>query len=265
MKWWCALSVCWLSLLWVGTILAAPLSKEAVAATLEFAKTHHPELATLLEQLRTSAPKDFDAAVSDLNRIRERLERSRERAPERYELELAEWKLNSQIQLLAARLAMGGDATLEDELRTLLAERLQVRVKLLQDERSRLQKRLEQLEQQIADQQEQSSGLIEREFAKLRNTRVAPSKTNTSALKGNADSPAKSSAAVKPQEKSPVSRDPEAASNKKPTPSPANPAKKPVPPSKEKPREAKEGAAKSPKGQQRSEDTKQKPPSRSQS
>lgn len=263
MKWWCAPSACWLCLLWAGAVSAAPLTKEAVAATLEFAKTHHPELATLLEQLRTSAPKDFDAAVSDLNRIRERLERSRERAPERYEWELAEWKLNSQIQLLAARLAMGGDAALEDELRTLLAERQQVRLKLLQDERSRLQKRLEQLDQQIADQEERSSSLIEREFAKLRNTRVVPSKANPSAPKGNPDSPAKAAAVVKGKGNSPASDQPEAATPKKPNASPANPPQKPAPPSpsKEKLRETKEGAGKSPKNQERSGGSAPKQPS----
>lgn len=262
MKWWYALAGLWLSLLWVGTAPAAPLTKEAVAATLEFAKTHHPELATLLEQLRTSAPKDFDAAVTDLNRIRERLERIRARTPERYEWELAEWKLNSQIQLLAARLAMGGDASLEGELRTLLAERQQVRLKLLEDERSRLQKRLEQLDQQLADQRERSVSLIERELARLRETRVVPNKAHPSALKGDADSAAKSQAVVKGQGKSPASDQAEAAIKKKPQESPANPPKKPAPSNKEKTREAKEAAGKSPKSQGHASGSAQEQPPR---
>jgi hypothetical protein len=146
----------------------------AAAKALEFAKTHHPELATLLEQLRANAPKDFDAAVTDLDRTRERLERSRKNTPERYELELAAWKLDSRVRLLAARLAMGGDMALEDELRATLAERHGVRVNLLQDERERTQKRLEKLDEQIADQQRRSDDILAREFTQLRNTRPKP-------------------------------------------------------------------------------------------
>jgi len=197
-RWWCGLlAVAW-SMVWGASAGAAALDKEAAAAALEFAKTHHPELATLLEQLRTSAPKDFEAALTELNRTRERLERSRERTPERYELELAEWKLNSQIRLLAARLAMGGDAALEDELRSLLAERLQIRVKLLQDERTRLHKRLEQLDQQIADQNDRSAAILEREFSRLRSPNPLPAKSAKQPGKSNSVPPVKPNGAKSP-------------------------------------------------------------------
>jgi hypothetical protein len=143
------------------------LAKQSVTA-LEFAKTHHPELASLLEQLRINAPKDFEAAVIDLNRTGERLERVRKNSPERYELELAAWKLDSRVRLLAARLAMGGDSTLEDELRDALEERFDLRIKLLKDERDRLHKRVERLDEQVADQERRVDEILNREFAALR-------------------------------------------------------------------------------------------------
>jgi len=140
------------------------------ASAMEFAKTHHPELAALLDQLRTNAPKDFEAAVLDLERTREKLERSRKNLPERYELELAEWKLNSRIRLMAARLAMGGDSTLEEELRDALRERHALRIQLLKDERDRAQKRMERLDEQIAEQQRRADDILNREFTALRST-----------------------------------------------------------------------------------------------
>ena len=153
------------------------------ASALEFAKTHHPELASLLEQLRDNAPKDFQAAVTDLNRIRERLDRSRKNTPERYELELAEWKLTSRIRLLAARLSMGGDTSLEDELRDALAERVDLRLKLLQEERDRTQKRLVRLDEQIADQERRAEEIVDREFAALRNAKKPAGRETTTPRK----------------------------------------------------------------------------------
>jgi hypothetical protein len=147
--------------------LVAAADKDADAAAVEFARTHHPELAGLLDQLRKSAPKEYAAAIGDLNRSRERLDKTRERLPERYELELAEWKINSRIRLLAARLAMGGDDELEAELRSALRDRTNVRLKLLQDERERTAKRLSKLDEQIADQRSQVDKIVDRELAAI--------------------------------------------------------------------------------------------------
>lgn len=146
---------------------AADSDKDADAAAIQFARTHHPELAGLLDQLRMNAPKDYQAAIADLNRSRERLEKTRDRLPERYELELAEWKVNSRIRLLAARMAMGGDDERQAELRTALRERTDIRVKLLQDERDRTAKRLQKLDEQIADQQSQADKIVDRELTMI--------------------------------------------------------------------------------------------------
>lgn len=146
----------------------AVVSPAAEAAALDFAREHHPELASLLDQLQSSAPKEYQAAIADLSRTRERLERSREKTPERYALELAEWKVNSRIRLLAARMAMGGDTSLEAELKAAVRERFDLRLQLQAEERERLSKRLERLDEQIAEQRRKADELIERDFATLR-------------------------------------------------------------------------------------------------
>jgi hypothetical protein len=150
-----------------GGALAFADDKDADAAALKFARTHHPELAGLLDQLRMNAPKDYQAAIADLNRSRERLDKNRDRLPERYDLELAEWKVDSRIRLLAARMAMGGDDDLQSELRTALRERTDIRVKLLQEERDRTAKRLQKLDEQIADQQSQADKIVDRELTTI--------------------------------------------------------------------------------------------------
>lgn len=147
---------------------APALSAKAEAATIEFARTNHAELASLLEQLKTNAPSEYRSAMIELDRTRERLERSREKMPERAEIELAEWKVNSRIRLMAARLAMGGDASLEADLKAALQERLDLRVQLMNEERTRLRRRLEKLDENIAEQERRSADQVEKEFASLK-------------------------------------------------------------------------------------------------
>src|SRR5690606_37639476 len=74
------------------------------ADVLEFVREHHPELADLLKQLKDSRPKEYQKAVRDLSRVRERLFAMRKTDDHRYDLELAIWKAQTRIQLLAAKL-----------------------------------------------------------------------------------------------------------------------------------------------------------------
>ncbi len=147
-------------------------------ATLAFAKKHHPELAVLLTQLRESRAREYKAALADVNRTRERLERAAERQPERYPLELAEWQVNSRIRLLVARLAMSDDPALEAELRTALKERQAIRMQLLQEEQERLSERLARVEKLIRQQTDQEQEIVERDFAALRQAAAAASKSS---------------------------------------------------------------------------------------
>ena len=136
-------------------------------AAMKFAAAHHPELATLLKQLRKSAPKEFQSAIQDLQRSQQRLEKSREKTPDRYQGELAEWKLNSRIRLLAARLAMGGDEVLEQELREQLTERIKVRQVLLKEEQGRLTRRLEKIQEQLSELDAPADQVVDRELDSL--------------------------------------------------------------------------------------------------
>ncbi len=157
---------------------------------LAFADKHHPELGKLLRTLEDSQPKEFRSAMNDLNKTRERLVRSQERTPDRYPLELKEWQLESRIRLLAARLAMGSDAGLEDQIRKALKERREIRMKLLKHEESRLRDRLVRIDRQLEALEKSSDGAIDTELAALRKSALRGGKAGG----GNAKKPVKHSA-----------------------------------------------------------------------
>ena len=149
---------------------AVAITAEREAAALMFAQQNHPELASLLDGLKRNAPKEYQAALVDLDRAVERLGKVRERSAERYEFELAEWKVTSRIRLLAARLTMSSDPTVEAELRSALRERLDLRLANQRAERERLQVRVTKLDQQIEELASKSDATVEKQFLELQKT-----------------------------------------------------------------------------------------------
>jgi hypothetical protein len=123
-----------------------PLTAEREAEALAFAREHHPELATLIEKLRKDNRRQFDRALRQLVADRDRLVQLKKRVPAQYDLALAVWKLDSRAHLLAARMTMSQDPALEAELKNVLRDRVDVRLKQLQFERDRANARLKQLE-----------------------------------------------------------------------------------------------------------------------
>ena len=136
-------------------------------AVLTFAREHHTELADLLSSLKEANPREYRDAIHDLFRTTQRLNQIRKRFPERYDLELTSWKLKSQIRLLAARLTMGPDPDLEQELRKTLEQQLLVERQLMQLEREDLARRLKKLDAAIETSREHPDQQLDRQFDKL--------------------------------------------------------------------------------------------------
>ena len=149
---------------------AVAITPERETAALAFARANHAELAALLEGLKRNAPGEYQAALVDLDRAVERLTKVRERSPERHLFELAEWKITSRIRLLAARLTMSSDPTVEAELRAALRERLELRLSAQRAERDRLQIRVSKLDQQIEEMASKADATVEKQFVELRKT-----------------------------------------------------------------------------------------------
>lgn len=143
------------------------VTPEREAAARLFAERHHPELAALLDQLRATNRREYDKAIQELFATSERLARMMGRFPERYELELAVWKVNSRIRLLAARSAMNEDAGKRDALKQLLLEKNDLRLQLLQYDRERVAARLERLDASITELQNNGDAAAEQELERL--------------------------------------------------------------------------------------------------
>ena len=149
---------------------AIRITPERETAALAFARANHAELASLLDGLKRNAPGEYQAALVDLDRAVERLAKVREKSAERHAFELAEWKITSRIRLLAARLTMSSDPTVEAELRAALRERLELRLSAQRAERDRLQIRVSKLDQQIEELASKADATVEKQFVELRKT-----------------------------------------------------------------------------------------------
>jgi hypothetical protein len=154
------------------------LSAEDERAALEFAQVHHPELHALLLRLRGGRKGQYLTAVRQLDQTRERLERLRERTPERYEPSLEQWRIDSRLRLLVARMTMSDDPALTEELHELLAERTRLRLELLKQDRERLRSRLEKIESQIETLESDPAAVAEKDLAAIRRSLGIPTSTN---------------------------------------------------------------------------------------
>ena len=168
----------WLGVVIVAAMLAPPARGDDAAssgvaasraAVRAFAEEHHPELAALLEQLETADPAAFAAASTEIGRTRERLERLRERQPELHEAKLQDWKLSSRIRLVLARMALtkDPDPQLDAELRELVRQRQAWQRVVHLAEREKIMKRLERIEEVLAEQDRDPAVAVDRETAEL--------------------------------------------------------------------------------------------------
>lgn len=149
------------------------VTPEREAGARLFAERHHPELAELLEQLKETNPEGYEKAIQELFATSERLARLMERQPERYELELSVWKVDSRIRLLAARSAMGENEGRRQALKKLLLEKNDLRLQLLQLDRQRVAVRLERLDASISELETNGEAVADAELERLlRSTRL---------------------------------------------------------------------------------------------
>ena len=151
---------------------AKPKRPSAVTAEQEqevarFLRQHHKELADLLEHLKSSSPPRYHKAIRDLWKARERLMQVKQRDRTQYELELDAWVVEAKIQLLVARLAMKDNDALREELRSLLGQRVDLRLRLVLGERERHLERVRKLDEQVDRYNTSRSEMIEKQFLLL--------------------------------------------------------------------------------------------------
>lgn len=162
-----------LSLLTLLTLLSlsipavADVAPAAESSAMAFVEQHHPELADLLKQLKKTNRKDYDAAVKDLTRTWERLEKIRAKQPDRYTAEVEIWKLESRVRLLVARFVSSMDEQTREEIQRLIRDRNAIRARLLREERDRMAARLERLDESLRELESAGDRLAAEEAERL--------------------------------------------------------------------------------------------------
>lgn len=135
---------------------------------LAFAEQQVPQLRRLLSTLETKRPKQFRTAVLNLARDEERLSNLKQRDPDRFELELKQWKNNQRIQIATAKLTLRGESEeSKQELKELLTTRNGLRQQLLQLDLKRARERVARVEDQLQKSVKPSDSELQRQVEQL--------------------------------------------------------------------------------------------------
>ena len=175
----------------------APPTAEQEAEALRFVREHHPQLADLLSQLKSSNTAQYQQAIRDLHRAATTLGETQKNDPKKYELDLKAWEVSSKIQVLAARYIMTPSPELENEIKAKLLEQIDIKLEQQKFDRERTAKRLERLDAVIAKTQESRQQEADKALEKLTRSTVAkparkksePAATSTSPKEGSKDKP----------------------------------------------------------------------------
>ncbi len=137
--------------------------KQAIA----FAKSHHPELAKLIQRLKKRKPLEYRRAIRDLDMTLTKLDRFKKRDGERYRLTLELWEVDSRIRLLAARVSVMGNSKDKTELKSLIQQRIDLRLELLRHDLKLAENRIERLNKSIADMEQNQDKIMDAELKKI--------------------------------------------------------------------------------------------------
>lgn len=139
----------------------AAVAADRERAALAFVRKNHPELAELLKVLKAMDRPQYDTAIRDLVQTSEMIARVEQRNPERAALLLTDWKADSRVDLLTARLLSDPGSRREPELRKALADQIAAQLALQKYDRAKLRERLAQMDQQIERLERRGEKLVD--------------------------------------------------------------------------------------------------------
>ena len=125
-------------------------NKRQVKQALAFARTHHSELASLIERLKAVRDRSaYDKAIAELSRTVQRIEPVKVTNPKRHAMLVELWKLESQARPMVARSMVKPDPKNGASLREILRERAELRRIMLQADIKRSRARVERFQSQL--------------------------------------------------------------------------------------------------------------------
>jgi hypothetical protein len=146
------------------------ITAEQEKQALNFATTQHPELIELLDRLEEINPEQYGRAIRELYRTSEKLRLMADRNPQRHQLEISLWKLESRIRLSLAQKVMEEEAELEKNLAPLMAERRDLKRQILELERQQATTRIAEIDKQLEGLQKDPEAETARELKRIRQT-----------------------------------------------------------------------------------------------
>ncbi|MCA9017524.1 MAG: hypothetical protein KDA77_19530, partial [Planctomycetaceae bacterium] len=147
---------------------SGPIDAQREKQAIDFAKSHHPELAELIQRLKKHKPREYKRAIRDLDTTLAKLERFKKRDTERYRLTLERWEIDSRIRLLAARVSVMGSSEDESELKSLIKQRVDLQLEILKQDKQQAENRIQKLEKSISEIEQNREKLVDAEFIKLK-------------------------------------------------------------------------------------------------
>lgn len=142
---------------------------EREAAAVDFVARNHAELSSVLVQLKGIKRDEYEQAIRELSQTQERLELIKPADEPLHELTLEAWKADSQIKLLAARLACAKepDAAIEAELKSLLFKQVDLQRQIVEHNHERALAAVEDLETNIKWLKDHRDKLVDLRFRNL--------------------------------------------------------------------------------------------------
>lgn len=132
------------------------LSKEAEAALdvglLEFVEKHQPELQKLLKFMKKKQPQQYEQALKELSRVKQRLTALENRDKELYAIELELWQVRSALRMQVAQILASPKeehARLRQELHVLAEKELDLDTARLKLDQGRVEARLANVKLQL--------------------------------------------------------------------------------------------------------------------
>ena len=139
-------------------VVAAP-SEETIDETplLEFVEKHQQPLLKLLRFMKKKQPQQYQQALKELARVKQRLTTLEKRDSESHAIELELWQVRSNLRMLVAEILVS-EKDSQDKLKKQLHELVEKEIDLdtarLKLEQKRMEQRLSTVQTQITDRTE---------------------------------------------------------------------------------------------------------------
>lgn len=127
------------------------------APLLEFVEKHQPPLLKLLRFMKKKQPQQYQQALKELARVKQRLSTLEKRDSESHAIELELWQVRSNLRMLVAEILVSdkdSQEKLKKQLQELVEKEIDLDTARLKLEQKRMEQRLSSVQAQLAAQTE---------------------------------------------------------------------------------------------------------------